>query len=251
MIKKAILLAAGRGTRMGALTESTPKPMALVQGKPVLEHILTGLRDESGVRDFFIVTGHLAHVIEDYFSDGSRWEIRCSYGRQIALDGTGKAPELAKTWLGSGKEPFFLTYGDILIDPKDYGEMSHGMQDGVDGMIALRQNEDLQQGGAVLLDENFYLTQIIEKSKDPLPVGQVAWLNAGVYILPTSLFHYTEKLALSPRGEYELTDALSAMAQDGLKIKGHAIVRRWADVRDPQVLQSLNQEKGETETTTM
>lgn len=240
-VTKAILLAAGKGTRMGAITQTTPKPMVLVHGKPVLEHILTGLRDEAGIQDFFIITGHLAEVIEDYFKDGSQWGVRCTYGRQVVPNGTGKAPEVAKDWIGTDRKAFFLTYGDILVDPKDYGEMARRLKPDVDGVISLRENENLQHGGAVLLDDAFCLEQIIEKSRDPLPAGKKAWLNAGVYILPPSLFGYTSRLTLSARGEYEITDALNAMAQSGLKIKGYPILRRWADVRDPNVLEELNQ----------
>src|SRR5271157_1319914 len=69
---KAVILAAGKGTRMGQLTEQLPKPMLRVQGKPILEHILEGLL-QAGVRDFFIVIGFRGDVIEDYFGAGGKW----------------------------------------------------------------------------------------------------------------------------------------------------------------------------------
>src|SRR5208282_5400633 len=97
---KAVILAAGKGTRMGDLTANLPKPMVLVEGKPVLEHILVGLRDEAGIRDFFIVTGWCGHVIRGHFGDGGPWGVNISYGEQVVQDGTGKAPELAKEWIG-------------------------------------------------------------------------------------------------------------------------------------------------------
>src|ERR1043166_695534 len=92
---KAVILAAGKGTRMKELTHELPKPMLAVHGKPILEHILSGLV-RAGIRDVFIVTGFRAEVIEDYFADGSKWNARIVYGRQTVQDGTGKAPELAK-----------------------------------------------------------------------------------------------------------------------------------------------------------
>ena len=96
---KAVILAAGKGTRMGGLTSELPKPMLRVQGKPILELILQGLM-EAGVRDFFIVTGFRAEVIEGHFGDGKKWGARIHYGRQTVQDGTGKAPEVAKEFAG-------------------------------------------------------------------------------------------------------------------------------------------------------
>src|SRR5207245_212345 len=107
---KAVILAAGRGTRMGELTNEQPKPMLKVQGKPILEHILEGLVS-AGIREIFIVTGFRAEVIEDYFAEGQKWGARMAYGRQLVQDGTGKAPELAKPFVGT--DEFLLTYGDI------------------------------------------------------------------------------------------------------------------------------------------
>src|SRR5581483_467266 len=111
---KAIILAAGKGTRMRELTNELPKPMLKVHGKPILERILEGIA-AAGVREVFIVTGYKAEVIEKYFGDGAKWNLRIAYGRQTVQDGTGKAPELAREFIGAS--PFFLSYGDILVKP--------------------------------------------------------------------------------------------------------------------------------------
>ena len=88
---KAVILAAGKGTRMRELTNETPKPMLKVQGRPILEHILVGLRS-AGIREFCIVTGYRAETIEAYFHNGSNWGAAITYTRQALQDGTGKAP---------------------------------------------------------------------------------------------------------------------------------------------------------------
>src|SRR5271170_822185 len=103
-VTKAVILAAGRGTRMGELTKEIPKPMLEVDGKPVLEHIIEGLRDEAKIHDLFIIIGWQGHVIRDYFGDGRRWNVNIAYGEQKVQDGTGKAPEVAREWVG--EEPF-------------------------------------------------------------------------------------------------------------------------------------------------
>ena len=76
-IQKAVILAAGRGTRMRELTAELPKPMIEVRGKPVLQHIIEGLRD-AGIRDCLIVVGYRADAVQDFFGDGSALQRRDS-----------------------------------------------------------------------------------------------------------------------------------------------------------------------------
>jgi NDP-sugar pyrophosphorylase family protein len=235
---KAVILAAGKGTRMGDLTANLPKPMVKVADKPVLQHIIEGLRDEAGVTEFFIVVGWCGNVISDYFTDGSIWNVRIAYGEQTVQDGTGKAPELARAWVGT--EPFILTYGDILLRPAtDYAALIQAFQE--DGVIAVKGGEDLSKGGAVLLGDDGLMTDLVEKGAFAVPPPN-AYYNAGIYVLTPRIFEFTEKLAKSPRGEYEFTDALKAAVKAGDRIRGVQLTRAWADVRDPAVLASLNQD---------
>src|SRR2546427_1742797 len=83
---KAVILAAGKGTRMGELTQEVPKPMLRVQGKPVLQHIVEGIV-AAGISDLCLITGYRAEVIENYFSNGSDYGIGISYARQRVQDG--------------------------------------------------------------------------------------------------------------------------------------------------------------------
>src|SRR5512143_1702754 len=141
---KAVMLAAGKGTRMRELTSELPKPMLRVQGKPILEHILEGVI-AAGIREVFIVTGFRADTIEDYFGDGSKWKARIAYGRQEVQDGTGKAAEPAKTFIGDS--PFLLTYGDILVKPETYQQMIRRFGEGdFSGLITVTRGEDVTKG---------------------------------------------------------------------------------------------------------
>lgn len=247
---KAVILAAGKGTRMGALTSEVPKPMLRVQGKPILEHILAGLM-EAGVRDFFIVTGFRAEVIEGFFGDGGKWNARIQYGRQSTQDGTGKAPELAKEF--AGNDTFVLTYGDILVAPQTYQNMMRRYAAGsFSGLITCTGSQDVTQGGLLFFDDTFCLRRLVEKPsaaqleqlrrEGELPAGGMAWYNAGIYIFKPALFDFTARLQKSPRGEFELTDAIGGMVAAGHRLAGLEIQGRWVDVRDPAVLASL--EKG-------
>jgi len=89
-----------------------------------------------------------------------------------------------------------------------------------------------------LLDEKSCLEKLVEKPAPGTVTG--AWYNCGIYIFKASLFDYTSRLELSPRGEYELTDALNAMAKAGLQMKGVVLEGQWADVRDPETVAELN-----------
>ena len=248
---KAVVLAAGKGTRMRELTQEIPKPMLRVHGKPILEHILEGLRG-AGISDVFIVTGFRADVVEDYFGDGKRLGLNVQYGRQLVQDGTGKAPELAKAFVGS--DDFLLTYGDILVRPETYPEMLKRFREqGFSGLVTVTGSQDVTQGGLNFFDDAFCLTRLVEKpthgqieqlkTEGWLKPGATAWYNAGIYVFTPLLFEFTARLQKSPRGEYELTDALNALVAAGKRIAGMQIAGRWVDVRDPEVLASL--EKGD------
>lgn len=244
---KAVILAAGKGTRMRELTDELPKPMLKVQGKPILEHILEGLL-AADIREVFIVTGFRAEVIEAHFGDGKRWGARIAYGRQIVQDGTGKAPEPAREFVGT--DDFLLTYGDILVRPETYGQMRQRFQEAkFSGLVTVTSGEDVTKGAVNFFDEAFCLTRLIEKPSPAqleelrreglLRPGKPVWYNAGIYIFQPELFGFTARLQKSPRGEYELTDAVSAMLAAGHRIAGMAIAGRWVDVRDPGVLAEL------------
>ena len=213
---KAVILAAGKGKRMGDLTASLPKPMVEVEGKPVLQHIIEGLRDEAGIRDFFIIIGWCGHVISDYFGDGSQWGVRISYGEQKVQDGTGKAPEVAQDWIGLDR--FLLTYGDILLrQPSDYALLVESFKE--DGVIALKDGQDLTKGGAVVLDDVGFMIDLVEKGAGS-EIPRNAFYNAGIYLLSPQIFEYTAQLEKSPRGEYEFTDALKASVRAGDQLRG-------------------------------
>lgn len=249
---KAVILAAGRGTRMKELTHALPKPMLPVQGKPILEHIVAGLV-RAGVRNIFIVTGYRADVIESHFRDGAAWGARIECGRQTVQDGTGRAAEPARGFVGNS--PFLLTYGDILVHPDTYARMIRRFGEGVfSGVITVTRGEDVTHGGLNLFDADFCLRRLVEKPTPEqlaalrregwLNPGEPVWYNAGIYLFRPVLFEFTARLKKSPRGEYELTDAVMAMVTAGHRLAGLEIAGRWVDVRDPEVLARLERESG-------
>lgn len=235
---------------MKALTNEIPKPMLKVQGRPILEHILEGLLS-AGIRSACIVTGWKAEVIEGYFGDGRRWGAQLAYARQLVQDGTGKAAEPARAFVGT--EDFLLTYGDILVKPETYHQMLQRWNKGsFSALVTVTRGEDVTKGGLNLFDQQFCLRRVVEKPDAEqlnalrrdgwLRPGDPVWYNAGLYLFRPVLFEFTARLEKSPRGEYELTDALNAMLAAQHRIAGVPIPGRWVDVRDPQVLAALEQE---------
>jgi len=234
-IDKAVVLAAGRGTRMREMTADLPKPMLEVRGKPVLQYILEGLRD-AGVRKFLIVVGYRAEVVQNFFGDGWRFKIELEYATQVKQDGTGRVVDLAREFVGAS--PFILAYGDILIDPANYKRIVD-LSDNVEAIVSVTRGEDVSKGGAVFVNERMELIDLREKPKP----GELTspWYNAGLYAFRPSIFEFTAKLKPSPRGEYELTDAIRELAQSGRKVGALELSGGWADVRDPEILARLNE----------
>lgn len=220
---------------MLGLTSNLPKPMLEVHGKPVLAHIVEGLK-AAGVSHFLIVVGWHEDVVRAFFEDGERFNVRINYARQEVQDGTGRVVELARSFVGD--DAFILSYGDILVDAENYPRLAVLPND-TEAIVSVKRDEDCSKGGAVFVNERFELTDLREKPK----AGELTspWYNAGIYAFRSSIFSFTAKLQPSPRGEYELTDAIRALALSGKKVQALELKGMWADVRDPEILTQLNQ----------
>jgi dTDP-glucose pyrophosphorylase len=234
-IDRAVLLAAGRGTRMRELTAEVPKPMINVRGKPILLHIIEGLQT-AGIKTFLIVIGYQSETVRNYFDDGTCFGLRIKYATQVVQDGTGRVVNLARDFVNDS--PFVLSYGDILVDQRNYKSLLNLSGD-VEAIITVKRDEDVSKGGAVFVNEQMELVDLREKSKSGEPTSP--WYNAGIYAFRPSIFEFTAKLEPSPRGEYELTDAIRDLALSGKKVKALELVGEWADVRDPEILAKLNE----------
>jgi dTDP-glucose pyrophosphorylase len=234
-IDKAVVLAAGRGKRMRELTADFPKPMMDVRGKPVLQHIVEGLHD-AGVRGILLIVGYHAETVRNFFGDGRLNNVDIEYAIQTVQDGTGRVVNLARNFTGGS--PFILSYGDILISPVNYNRVVD-LPDNFEAIVTVTRGEDVSKGGAVFVNEQMELIDLREKTKPGEPTSP--WYNAGLYAFRPSIFDFIARLKPSPRGEYELTDALRDLAHSGRKVKAIELTGEWADVRDPEILAKLNQ----------
>ena len=135
---KAILLAGGRGSRLGILTESRPKPLVEVLGKPILEHLIRNA-SAAGIKDYVISTGYLGSMIQDYFGNGSSFGVTIHYA-----ESKGKGPEhpifTARDYLDDGT--FYCFCGDTILLPSNIERLitSHS-QRSADATFTLEQGE--------------------------------------------------------------------------------------------------------------
>jgi len=230
-IDRAVILAAGRGTRMGAITETVPKPMLPVGGRPILEHILERLTT-AGVSKFLIVVGYQREVIENHFH-GSPFDIQ--FVTQEPVNGTGSAALLAREF--AADNPFLLTFGDILCSPDEYTRAIKSLAADTQCVLAVKAVDDPWQGAAVY-EESGRITRIIEKP--PKGTSATQWNSAGFYGFRPVVFQYLADLKPTVRNEYELTSAVDAMLASGLQLKISPIEGEWRDVGRPEDLDAVN-----------
>ncbi|MCX6750716.1 MAG: nucleotidyltransferase family protein [Candidatus Pacearchaeota archaeon] len=110
---KALILCAGEGKRLMPLTEKTPKPMVLINGKPLLEYNIKLLKFY-GIKDIAINTSHLPEKIKEYFGDGEKWGVKITYSYEPNLLGTAGALNNFRDFFG--KDDFFVIAADNLTD---------------------------------------------------------------------------------------------------------------------------------------
>ncbi len=237
-VSRAVILAAGRGTRMGNMTQEIPKPMLAIQGRPMLELILERLA-ASGISRILIVIGYQGEAIQRHFEKTGPSGPQVDFVWQYPVNGTGSGALLARDFVS--QEPFLLTYGDILCDASEYIRASRILlhDPAIVSAVAVKAVDDPWQGAAVY-EEQGRITRIIEKP--PKGTSTTRWNNAGLYAFRQTIFEYLERLQPSVRGEYELTSALDAMLADGLDLRISPIEGPWRDVGRPEDLTAINKQ---------
>lgn len=241
---KALLLAAGRGTRLGALTQDTPKPMLPIGGVPMIERIMVGISRQTAIREFVLVTGYKAEVVESHFGTGAKWGWSVEYVHQAEQKGMGHAIHTAHAQLSQAA--FFMTYGDIMLSPDNYGRIleiyNTAQKPNLAAVMGLNYVDDPWAGAAVTVDDDNTVLRIEEKPAKG--TATTHWNNAGLFIFEPRLFDYTAKLQPSSRGELELADALSALMGAGYALQGMPLTGEWRDVGTPEDYAAINAEYG-------
>jgi dTDP-glucose pyrophosphorylase len=172
-----VIMAGGQGSRLRPQTENCPKPLLLVGGKPMLEHILERAK-ANGFQHFVVAVHYLGHMIEEYFGDGRRWQIKIEYLREDSPLGTAGALALLNP---RPNLPFLVSNGDVLTDIH-YGEvLDFHCRHQASATMAVRQHEWQHPFGVVRTKG----VDIIGFEEKPVTRSHI---NAGIYVLdPESL----------------------------------------------------------------
>lgn len=228
MIERAVVLAAGRGTRLGELTASTPKPLLEVAGRTLISHVLDGIRD-AGIYEVIIVTGYRSADIEDHTWGFAGLSIR--YARQDAPRGTAHALGTASRYLRD--RMFLYAWADVLVEPSIYQRVALASEQ-ADAVIAVNRVDDPTEGAAVSVDDEGWVTSIVEKPE--AGTSETPWNNSGIGALGPDVWPLIDSIEPSERGELELTDALASMVSRGSKVRAVPVEGYWFDIGTPERL---------------
>jgi len=210
-----VLMAGGFGTRLRPLTDSTPKPLLEIGGRPLLEIIIKQF-SEYGFRHFFISTHYKAEQVRDYFGCGEKWGISIDYIHETEPLGTAGVLRLLPGDIGY--QPVFLMNGDILSNVNFKEMLQFHRLSGGDCTIAVRQFETRVPYGVVEIDGT-RVKNIIEKP------SYSNFVNAGIYILNRSMLEIGE----SP--EYmDMPNYLMGRINSGAKVNVYPIHEYWLDI---------------------
>lgn len=205
----AVVLCGGRGVRLRPLTYSRPKVMVPVAGRPLVEYIVEKL-ERLGL-DILLVIGYLGDAVMKYFKN------RVRYCLQEEPLGTAHALLTAEPYVTS--EPFLVVNGDLF-----FTDDLSWIKEEKPVVVSVYKVEDASRYGVVEV-VNGRVVRIAEKSR-----GGPGLVNAGIYLFDRRVFTAARSIELSPRREYELTDAVAKLIEEGVEVKARLLKGFWSDV---------------------
>ena len=225
---QAIIMAAGKGKRLRPITDWLPKSLLPIAGRPIIETLLTNLR-QTGISRAVIIYGHLGEMLQRFLGDGSRYGMEFIFREQTERLGTAHAvmqvadlisaqDDAASSHVRSG---VMVMAGDTAFSFDHIGGLvQFHRTSGADVSLSLRRLpvEQLSASSSVAIDAAGRITQIVEKPAPGTAPSDIAC--ALLHIYPPSLADYLTRVGLSARNEYELTDVIAMMIDDGLKVMG-------------------------------
>lgn len=231
---KALVLAAGKSTRIHDVAGGLPKPLIEVNGRPVLAHNLNWLRDE-GIEDVWINLHYKGDKIREYVGDGSLFGLNVRYSAEDPIMGTaGAAWKLREEW----KETFVLVYGDSLYRFSLGALLNRHKQLNAAATLALFDyDKNLHTGiagGRVSLGSDGYVRGFIEGSSPDLV--QYPFVNAAVYVLEPGVIQQ-----IPPNTFYDFgSELFPKMLENGLSVGGHCIDGYCLGIDTPESFRLAN-----------
>jgi mannose-1-phosphate guanylyltransferase len=234
VIRRAMVLAAGFGTRLRPLTLSTPKPLLPVADRPFLEHVLA-LLHAGGIRDVVINLHHLGHLIERHVGDGSRFGLRVRYSPEAAILDTGGGIKQAEPLLAG--EAFVVVNGDSLLEVPLPEIVEGHRRSGAIATMALRADAEAERYGLVEIDADSRVRRIVG-----LPAGAPAgrlrgYMFPGLHVMEPSIFGH-----MMPGAFSIVRTTYAGLLAQGLPIHGHVTDARWINIDTPAALDAADRE---------
>ena len=229
---KAIILAAGFGTRLRPYTHSGPKQMLPIANKPVLEYCIQKVRT-AGIREIAMVVGYMENDIMKYFGNGSDFDLSIQYFEQKQRLGLAHAVSICKEFLD---EPFVMLLGDVLFQTNLRDILLHHETEKNTATVALTEVSNPEAFGVAKTEGN-QIAYLVEKPVKP-PSNLII---AGVYVFenPAQLFDIIDQLPPSKRNEYEITDAIQVLIDQQERV-GWYKLESWKDTGRPEDLLAAN-----------
>jgi len=232
---KAVVLAAGEGTRMWPLAATKPKHLLPVAGKPIISYLLQALADNS-VREAIVVVGYMGEQVASALGDGASYGLSIEYINQPRWTGTASAIKITHDAVGD--DPFLAIYGDLWVSPSAIQAVVEKSQESSKVMGIVRVENPAEFGVVTLHGER--VAAIREKPSNSR--RSEGWVNSGIYILDREVFEAIEKTTKSKRAEYELTSSLQHLIDEGKEVRSAVIAREdWMDIGRPWDLLEANE----------
>lgn len=208
---QAVVLAAGKGTRLRPLTADKPKAVVEVDGRPLLSYGLEQLVEY--VDEFVLVVGYRKEAIIDHYGDSFRG-VPVTYVHQREQLGLAHAVLATEPVVD---DEFIVFNGDNVIEADLGAVLARHRTDDVDATLLVDDvsREEAAETGVLLTDDDGQLTALVEKPDDP-PGTLVL---TGVFVFDSDIFHACHLLRPSDRGEYELTDAVDLLLRAGRRVE--------------------------------
>ncbi|WP_042683765.1 glucose-1-phosphate thymidylyltransferase [Candidatus Nitrosotenuis chungbukensis] len=231
---KGIILHGGHGTRLRPLTHTGPKQLLPIANKPMSQYCLESLVD-AGISDIAIIIGGIgSNKVQEYYGTGENFGAKITYVNQDHPRGIAHAIRLCKEFIGNDKFVVFL--GDNILKKSIVEYVSKFKQTDATASILLCEVNNPTQFGIADV-KNGIITKIMEKPKNP-PTNLAV---TGIYLLTPTIFGIIDRLKPSWRNEYEITDALQMLLQEGHKIIYNMVTDYWKDTGTPQDIIHANE----------
>ncbi len=233
---KAVLLAAGAGERLMPLTATRPKHLIKVGGKPILQFCLEAVK-RAGITDAIIVTHYMGEAIRSYFGDGEKLGVKLTYVEQKEILGTGNAAEVAEPYVDGD---FVLIYGDLLFGQDAVKQVLSQFKTGkTAAVMAVVPVDRPENYGIIQQEPEGKVKRLVEKPAAGKAPSNLA--NAGIYAFSKDVFDKIKQTKASVRGEWELTDAITKLAEEGKTVLAAQLSKDdWFDVGRPWDLLDAN-----------